>query len=53
MQQWKSSLYLTAFEISASVDEQEQTILRIASGHMSRSELGDWLSQKTVSSTLS
>ena len=46
-------LVLNGFEISASVDEQEQTILRIATGHMSRSELGDWLSQKTVSSPLS
>jgi death-on-curing protein len=36
-------LILNGFEIDASTDEQEQVILRVASGKISREEFTDWL----------
>ncbi|NEP52910.1 MAG: type II toxin-antitoxin system death-on-curing family toxin [Moorea sp. SIO3C2] len=36
-------LVLNGFEINASVDEQEQMILQVASGQVSREELANWL----------
>lgn len=36
-------LVLNGFEIAASVDEQEEVVLRIASGKMNREELATWL----------
>ncbi|HEX7720931.1 MAG TPA: type II toxin-antitoxin system death-on-curing family toxin [Pyrinomonadaceae bacterium] len=39
-------LLLNGYEINALVDEQEQIILSVASGGMSREKLGNWLSQK-------
>lgn len=39
-------LLLNGYEISAQVDEQEQIILSVASGGMSREKPGKWLSQK-------
>ena|SRR2546421_653857 len=46
-------LVLNGYEISTSVDEHERAILSVASGGMSRSELGDWLARKIVSRPLS
>ena len=36
-------LVLNGYEISASVDEQENIVLSVASGQMSRVEFGEWL----------
>jgi death on curing protein len=36
-------LVLNGFEIAASVDEQEQVILRVASSQLTREELVEWL----------
>lgn len=36
-------LVLNGFEIDASVDEQEELVLKIASGKMNREELAAWL----------
>ena len=36
-------LVLNGFEIRAAVDEQEQVVLRVASGEMSRDEFTNWL----------
>ena len=44
-------LLLNGYEISAQVQEQEQIILSVASGGMSREELGRWLSQKISKSS--
>ena len=44
-------LLLNGYEISAQVDEQEQIILSVASGGMSREKLGKWLSQKITKSS--
>ena len=41
-------LVLNGYEISASVDEQEQIVLTVASGAMSRAELGEWLKRRIV-----
>ena len=41
-------LVLNGFEIDATVDEQERTILAVASGGLSRSGLGDWLRKHIV-----
>lgn len=41
-------LVLNGYEISASVDEQEEVVLSVASGQMSRAELGEWLKQHVV-----
>jgi death-on-curing protein len=38
-------LILNGYEIESLVDEQEQIIIAVASGRMSRSELGEWLAQ--------
>ena len=38
-------LVLNGFEIQASVDEQEQLILNVASSSVSRSELTKWLEE--------
>ncbi|GAA6621186.1 type II toxin-antitoxin system death-on-curing family toxin [Scytonema sp. NUACC26] len=36
-------LVLNGYEINAAVDEQEQVILRVASGQLSRDQLTEWL----------
>jgi len=41
-------LVLNGFEIDASVDEQEQVILDVASGKMGRQELTEWLRAHVV-----
>lgn len=41
-------LLLNGFEISSTVDEQEQVILQLASGGMSREELTEWLKSHIV-----
>ena len=45
-------LVLNGYEISAPVDEQEQVILTVANGRMSRAELGEWLKSRIVQSSL-
>ena len=42
-------LILNGFEIIASVDEQEATILKLASGELSRNLLGAWLHKNATS----
>lgn len=41
-------LLLNGHEIDASVDEQEQIIIEVASGKVSRIELGEWLREHVV-----
>jgi death on curing protein len=41
-------LVLNGLEISADVDEQEQTILAIASGELGREGFVEWLQQNTI-----
>jgi len=41
-------LLLNGYEIEASVDEQEEVIIAVASGKMSRSELAEWLAERLV-----
>ena len=41
-------LLLNGHEIDASVDEQEQIIIEVASGKVSRVALGEWLSEHVV-----
>ena len=41
-------LFLNGHEIDASVDEQEQIIIQVASGKVSRIELGEWLREHVV-----
>lgn len=41
-------LVLNGHEIDASVDEQEQIIIEVASGKVSRIELGEWLREHVV-----
>lgn len=41
-------LLLNGYEIDASVDEQEKFILEVASGKVSRIEMGEWLSKHVV-----
>jgi death on curing protein len=41
-------LVLNGYEISALVDEQEEVILSVASGQMSRAEFSEWLKQHVV-----
>ena len=41
-------LLLNGHEIDASVDEQEQVIIQVASGKVSRIELGEWLREHVV-----
>ncbi len=42
-------LVLNGMEISASVDQQEQIVLAVASGQMRREALSEWLTQHTIS----
>ena len=42
-------LILNGMEISASVDEQEQVILAVASGDLGREDFSEWLRQHTTS----
>lgn len=39
-------LVLNGFELDESVDEQERTILAVASGELTRDAFIDWLAQK-------
>ena len=41
-------LLLNGHEIDASVDEQEQIIIEVASGKVSRIELGEWLREHVL-----
>jgi death-on-curing protein len=41
-------LVLNGYEIGATVDEQEQIILAVASGQMERAALGEWIDQHIV-----
>lgn len=41
-------LILNGYEIAAHVDEQERTVLDVASGRRSRAELTEWLRSKCV-----
>lgn len=41
-------LDLNGYEIKASVDEQEQVILRLAAGESERDEFTNWLLARTV-----
>ena len=41
-------LLLNGHEVDASVDEQEQIIIEVASGTVSRIELGEWLREHVV-----
>jgi len=43
-------LILNGFEISASVDEQEQVILAVASGALEREAFAEWLGEHTTPS---
>lgn len=42
-------LVLNGFEINASIDEQEQVILQVASGQMGREALKNWLDSHLIS----
>ena len=44
-------LLLNGFELEAAVDEQEATIIAVASGSMSQTELATWLRGRLVSSS--
>jgi death-on-curing protein len=41
-------LVLNGYEIQASIDEQEQVVLSVASGQMDRAAFSEWLKQHTV-----
>jgi death-on-curing protein len=41
-------LVLNGYEIEASIDEQEQVVLSVASGQMDRAALSEWLKQHIV-----
>ena len=41
-------LVLNSYEISASVDEQEETVLNVARGKTSRAELGEWVRKHSI-----
>jgi death-on-curing protein len=41
-------LVVNGYEIEASVDEQEQVILAVASNKMDRSELSEWLRRNMI-----
>jgi death on curing protein len=45
----KAFLILNGFELSASVDDQEAIILKLASGELSRESLGVWLGENATS----
>jgi death-on-curing protein len=44
-------LVLNGYEIGAPVDEQEQIVFTVASGGMSRAELGEWLKLNMIQRT--
>lgn len=41
-------LILNGYEINASVDDQEQIILKVAAGELNHGELTNWLKQNTI-----
>jgi death on curing protein len=41
-------LVLNSYEISASVDEQEEIVLNVARGETSKAELGEWLKKHSI-----
>jgi death-on-curing protein len=45
-------LMFNGYEINAPVDEQEEIVLSVASGGMSRAEFGEWLKTTMVQSSL-
>ncbi|HET6881540.1 MAG TPA: hypothetical protein VFI31_15360 [Pirellulales bacterium] len=47
----ESFLVLNGHELSASTDEQEELILRLAAGELSREELTDWVRKCVISRT--
>ncbi|MCH8019252.1 type II toxin-antitoxin system death-on-curing family toxin [candidate division KSB1 bacterium] len=44
-------LFLNGHEINATVDEQEELFLNLASGKLTRGELSEWIKEKSVSKT--
>ncbi len=44
-------LILNGYEIEADVNEQEQTILRVAAGEMERDDFADWLRHHVIVKT--
>ncbi|MCH8956372.1 type II toxin-antitoxin system death-on-curing family toxin [candidate division KSB1 bacterium] len=44
-------LFLNGYEIIASIDEQEELFLNLASGKLTRGELSEWIKEKSVSKT--
>ncbi|HEX8684128.1 MAG TPA: type II toxin-antitoxin system death-on-curing family toxin [Ardenticatenaceae bacterium] len=44
----EACLILNGFEIEATVDEQEATVLQVASSEMSRAQLTDWLQRHVI-----
>jgi len=44
-------LFLNDLEISASVDEQEKLFLKLATGKLTRQELSEWLTRKSIPRT--
>jgi death-on-curing protein len=47
----EATLLLNGFELSASVDEQERVMLRLANGSMGRDEFTAWVRKRTVPSS--
>lgn len=46
------TLLLNGHELSASVDEQEAVVLRVASGELSREDFADWVERHVVDAIL-
>lgn len=44
-------LFLNGREINASVDEQEDLFLKLASGELTRDNLAEWLKEKAIPRT--
>ena len=44
-------LFLNGREINASVDEQEDLFLKLASGKLTRDNLAEWLKEKAIPRT--
>ena len=44
-------LFLNGREINASLDEQEELFLKLASGKLTRQELAEWLKEKAIPRT--
>ncbi len=44
-------LFLNGCEINATVDEQEELFLNLASGKLTRGELSEWIKEKSVPKT--